>query len=155
LKAAGAFAPMKGACADEYTDWLLANATTTDPSVKAFLDQRDKAATGTSAAAKAENVTPEMILAQRGGAVEVVDTALPRTDAGAMDTSALPPVAVNGQGEGLTLMSQPSMDAATPIVLHTNDRFRLVRQSADGQWAYVVTPGGEAGWVPTMALNTA
>jgi hypothetical protein len=156
LKAAGYYAPKKGDIAYEYNDWLLSNPVSTDLSVQAFLDQRDRAATTPGATtAKVENVTPEQILAQRNTSVDVVDTSVPRTDTGAMDTASLQPVAVNAQGEGLSLMSQPTWEAATDIVLHTNDRFHLVRQDAAGQWAYVVTASGEAGWIPTMALNTA
>jgi hypothetical protein len=152
MQAAGYNAPKKGDIAYEYNDWLLGNATTTDPSVKAFLDQRESASGTTTAGTQAENVTPDMILAQRNTSVDVVDASVPRTDTGAMDTAAMPWVAVNQE---MPLASGPSLDTATPLTLPVGLRLKMVRMSADGQWAYVIAPGDTAGWIPTVALNTA
>jgi hypothetical protein len=155
MQAAGYSPPKKGDIAYEYNDWLLSNPVSTDLSVEAFLDQREQSAGGGGATSAVENVTPEMILAQRNASVDVVPTDVPRTATGAMDTSGLQPVAVNAQGAGLPLYATPSWNAATPIVLPLDARLSLVRLSADGTWAEVVTADGEVGWLPSAGLNTA
>jgi hypothetical protein len=153
LKGAGYNAPAKGDIAYEYYDWLLGNATTTDPSVKAFLDQREKAGTDAPATAKQENVSPEMILAQRGGNVDVVDTSVPRSD-GAIDTSqmqrATPNQTIPGSG---VIYSQPSLDQQTPLVVPPGRLVHVIEQHGD--WAYVVAPGNQIGWMPTVHLSHA
>lgn len=164
MQAAGYNAPAKGDIAYEYNDWLLSNATTADPSVKAFLDQRERTTdTATGTAAPVENVTPQMIAEQHGRTLDVVDSAVPRTADGAIDTASMPWVAMNQE---MPLYSGPSFDAETPLVLQGPTvnaagvpvgglRLKLVRRSADGQWAEVIGPGNQVGWVPTVVLNTA
>jgi hypothetical protein len=153
LKEAGYYVPKKGDIAYEYYDWLLGNATTTDPSVKAFLDQREKTGSGEPTAAKQENVSPEMILAQRGGNVDVVDTSVPRSD-GAIDTSrmqrATPNLTIPGSG---VIYSQPSLDQQTPLVVPPGRLVHVIEQHGD--WAYVIAPGNQVGWMPTVALSRA
>jgi hypothetical protein len=151
LKDAGYNAPAKGDIAYEYNDWLLGNATTTDPSVKAFLDQRETTSSGGSPATKQENVTPEMILAQRNASVDVVDTSVPR-DEGRIDTSqmqrATPNLTIPGSQ---VIYSQPSLDQPTPLKLLPGALVHVIEQH--GEWAYVVAPGNQVGWMPTVHLS--
>jgi hypothetical protein len=153
LKANGYGVPKKGDIAYEYYDWLLGNATTTDASVKAFLDQREKSATGTPTGTKQENVTGEMIVSQRGGSVDVVDTSVPRSD-GAIDTSqmqrATPNQTIPGSG---VIYSQPSLNQETPLVVPPGLLVHVIEQHGD--WAYVVAPGNQVGWMPTVHLSRA
>jgi hypothetical protein len=148
LKDAGYNAPDKGDIAYEYNDWLLSNATTTDPSVKAFLDQRE--GKGGSGAVRQENVTPEMILDQRGGSVNVVDPAtVPRTD-GRINTTGMLRATPN---QPIAIFSQPSLNQPTPLEVPPGVTIYVIEQHGD--WAYVVAPGNQVGWIPSAALNRA
>jgi hypothetical protein len=152
LKDAGYYTPDKGNIAYEYNDWLLGNATSVDTSVEAFLDQRDRPSeTAGVTTAKQENVTPEQIIAQHGGNVEVIDPSVPRTDTGEIDTTDLPWVKMNQQ---MPVYSTPNAAGETGLILYPEMRVRLVQQSADGTWAQIIMPGGEVGWMWTVALNT-
>lgn len=114
-----------------------------------LLDQRQST---TTAPIKRETVTPQMIAEQRGVSLDVVDASVPRTASGALDTSQMQRVTPNQE---FPLSTGQSMEAAVPLVLYPGISLRLVRMSEDGQWAYVVAPGDQLGWVPTIALNTA
>jgi hypothetical protein len=152
-KEAGVYPPDEGDIAYQYNDWLLSNAISTDPSVSAFIDQRQSTSESTTTAPiKRETVTPRMIAEQRGVSLDVVDASVPRTASGALDTSQMQRVTPNQE---FPLSTGPSMEAAAPLVLYPGISLRMVRMSEDGQWAYVVAPGDQLGWVPTVALNTA
>jgi hypothetical protein len=152
LKAAGYSVPKKGDIAYDYYDWLLGNPTTTDGSVKAFLDQRDRGSETGTAAAKQENVPFEMILAQRGGNVNVVDPSVPRADAGAIDTSQMQRVTpVDTTPDAGLIYSQPNLTQPTGLVVPSGQLLYVIEQHGD--WAYVIAPGNQVGWIPTVALK--
>lgn len=147
-EANGVNPPEKGSIELEYYDWLAANATAPDHSVKAFLDQRESNSVGSEGGDMPPPST-EQIGDQLG--IALVEARPARLTAqGTPDTAgmqrATPAYAVELR-TGPSVNNPVNVDAVFPdMVLYVADR------SDDGQWALVLAPGGLSGWVPTAAL---
>lgn len=150
MKAAGVTAPKleDASAAYEYRGWLRNNATATDLSVEAFLDQRDS--TGTSPE-DLPLATPEMIAAQ--GGYEVRQSAPISRDElqsiGIASTMAQYSPLYTGPGTNNAISFE--VPSGLPGVKE------IYRDSGGWSQVYVPVAGGgyKIGWVPTQALAAA
>lgn len=144
MKDAGRAAPKPedAGAAYEYYDWLQLNATSTDTSVEAFLNQRDYKA-GTQNIDDLAMPTAEQIGEQRGYSV------VPVEPASAQD---LAKIGIMGNALDYTyLRSGPNPNNPAIGEMEANTPLKVVYKGGD--WVQIMMATGQIGWVPASAVS--